>query len=200
MSTIDTSELLVRDRAAWRRWLRTNHAKSDGVRLVFAKKGKSAPTSLTYDEALEEALCYGWIDGQGRGRDESTYLVRWTPRRKRSQWSKRNTEIVERLIKEGRMQPAGLAEIERAKKDGRWAIAYAGPANIDVPDDLTQALARKPKARAMFEILSSQNRYAVLYRIHDAKRPETRARRIEQFVEMLAKGETVYPQKQKLGG
>jgi len=188
-------ELLVKDVAAWRRWLRTNHARSDGVWLVMAKKGTTTPTSLTYDQALDEALCYGWIDGQARSRDATTRLQRWTPRRKRSNWSKRNTGIAERLIKEGRMQPAGLAEIERAKGDGRWAAAYAGPATVEVPQDLSAALRAKPRAKAMFEILSSQNRYAVLYRIHDAKRPETRARRIEQFVAMLDRGETIHPQK-----
>lgn len=191
-------ELLVKDVAAWRRWLHANHAKSDGQWLVMAKKGTTSPTSLTYDETLEVALCYGWIDGQARSRDATTRLQRWTPRRKRSNWSKRNTGIAERLVNEGRMQPAGLAEMERAKADGRWASAYAGPAAVTMPDDLVAALAKKPKAKAMFEILTSQNRYAVLYRIHDAKRPETRARRIEQFVEMLARGDTVYPQKQKL--
>ena len=192
------AELLVKDVAAWRRWLRANHAKSDGVWLVLAKKGTTSPTRLTYDEALDEALCYGWIDGQARSRDTTTRLQRWTPRRKRSNWSMRNTQIAERLVNGGRMQPAGLAEMERAKADGRWAAAYAGPAAVTVPDDLLAALAMRPKAKAMFEILSARNRYAVLYRIHDAKRAETRARRIEQFLEMLAKGETVYPQKQKL--
>ena len=193
-------ELLVRDVVAWRRWLRANHAKSNGEWLVLARKGTTSPTSLTYDEALEEALCYGWIDGQARSRDATTRLQRWTPRRKRSNWSKRNTGIAEWLVKEGRMQPAGVAEMERAKADGRWAAAYAGPAAVTVPDDLVAALAKRPKAKAMFEILTSQNRYAVLYRIQDAKQPATRVRRIEQFVEMLARGETVYPQKQKLPG
>ena len=193
-------ELLVKDVAGWRRWLRANHARSDGVWLVMAKKGTKTPTSLTYDEALDEALCYGWIDGQARSRDATTRLQRWTPRRQRSNWSKRNTGIAERLIKEGRMQPAGLAEIERAKGDGRWAAAYAGPATVEVPEDLAAALRARPRAKAMFEILSSQNRYAVLYRIHDAKKPETRARRIEQFVAMLDRGETIYPQKRSQGG
>lgn len=193
-----SEELLVKDVAGWRRWLRANHGKVDGVWLVFARKGQAAPTRLTYKEALEEALCHGWIDGQARGRDEGTYVIRFTPRRSRSRWSKRNTVTAERLLTEGRMQPSGLAEIERAKKDGRWAAAYEGTASITVPDDLTQALSRNARARAMFDILTAQNRYAVLYRIHDAKRPETRARRIEQFVAMLARGETVYPQKARL--
>jgi len=188
-------ELVVPDAQAWRAWLQGNAADSPGVWLALAKKGTTTPTSLTYDQALDEALCYGWIDGQARSRDATTRLQRWTPRRKRSNWSKRNTGIAERLTKEGRMQPAGLAEIERAKGDGRWAAAYAGPATVEVPQDLSAALRAKPRAKAMFDILSSQNRYAVLYRIHDAKRPDTRARRIEQFVAMLDRGETIYPQK-----
>jgi uncharacterized protein YdeI (YjbR/CyaY-like superfamily) len=188
-------ELTVADAPEWRKWLAEHHADSDGVRLVLAKKGGTELTSLTYQEALLEALSYGWIDGQGNRRDDATYLVRFTPRRKRSVWSKRNTVIAERLIKEGRMEAAGLAEIERAKTDGRWAAAYAGSKDIEVPDDLAAALNADPAAKAMFANLSGVNRYAVLYRIHQAKRPETRARRIEQFVAMLARGETVYPQR-----
>ncbi len=164
---------------------------------MLAKKGTLEPTSLSYDQALEEALCHGWIDGQVRRRDESTYRQRFTPRRKRSPWSKRNTGIAERLVAEGRMHPTGVAEMERAKEDGRWAAAYAGPASIEVPDDLAAALAAEPKAQAMFERLSSQNRYAVLLRVTSAKRADTRARRIETFVDMLARGETIYPQTQR---
>jgi uncharacterized protein YdeI (YjbR/CyaY-like superfamily) len=188
-------ELIVRDAAAWRRWLAKHHADPAGVWLVLAKKGTEKPTSLSYDQALEEALCHGWIDGQAGRRDEATYRQRFTPRRRRSAWSKRNTGIAERLIAEDRMRPAGHAEVERAKADGRWEAAYAGPASMEVPADLAEALATEPKAQAMFEGLNSQNRYAVLYRIASAKRPETRARRIEQFVAMLARGETVHPQK-----
>jgi uncharacterized protein YdeI (YjbR/CyaY-like superfamily) len=168
------------------------------VSLALAKKGITEPTSLTYDQALEEALCYGWIDGQVQRRDETTYRQRFTRRRSRSSWSKRNVGIVERLRLEGRMHPAGVAEVERAKADGRWEAAYAGSASIEVPPDLAAALAAEPRARAMFEILTAQNRYAVLYRIDTAKRAETRSRRIEQFVAMLARGETVYPQKRTL--
>jgi len=197
---VEQPELLVKNLAAWRRWLGANHAKSQGVWLVFAKKGITSPTSLRYDDALLVALAQGWIDGQGHGRDEGTYAMRFTPRRSRSVWSKRNTIIAERLISEGLMRPAGLAEVERAKSDGRWAKAYEGPATIDVPKDLADALKAKPKAQAMFAILTAQNRYAVLYRIHGAKKPETRARRIEQFVEMLARGETVYAQRKTLSG
>jgi uncharacterized protein YdeI (YjbR/CyaY-like superfamily) len=191
----DRSELLVRDAQAWRAWLEARHGEEPEVWLVLAKKGTTEPTSLTYDQALEEALCFGWIDGQMRRRDEATSLQRFTPRRSRSTWSKRNVGIAERLIAEGRMHPAGLAEVERAKADGRWEAAYAGAATIEVPEDLRKALAAEPKARAMFERLNGQNRYAVLYRITTAKRPETRARRLDQFVAMLARGETPYPQK-----
>jgi uncharacterized protein YdeI (YjbR/CyaY-like superfamily) len=191
-------ELIVADAKAWRRWLRAHHGDEPGVLLVLAKKGTSQPTSLTYDEALEEALCHGWIDGQVGRRDEATYRQRFTPRRARSRWSQRNVGIVARLEKAGRMHAAGVAEVQRAKADGRWHAAYAGAKAIEVPDDLAAALAAQPKAAAMFEILTSQNRYAVLYRVHDAKRADTRARRIAQFVAMLARGETVYPQKRTL--
>jgi uncharacterized protein YdeI (YjbR/CyaY-like superfamily) len=192
---VELPELIVRDAAAWRAWLAKHHANPAGVWLVLAKKGTEQPTSLTYDQALEEALCHGWIDGQVRRRDEATYRQRFTPRRRQSAWSKRNTGIAERLLAEGRMHPAGAAEIERAKADGRWDAAYAGPAAIEVPPDLAEALAAEPRARSMFESLNSQNRYAVLYRIATAKRADTRARRIEEFVAMLARGETVYPKK-----
>jgi uncharacterized protein YdeI (YjbR/CyaY-like superfamily) len=163
--------------------------------LVLAKKGTTSPTSLGYDQALEEAICFGWIDGQVRRRDERTYLQRFTPRRARSRWSKRNTRLAERLTGEGRMQAPGTAEVERAKADGRWEAAYAGPAAARVPADLAEALAARPEAKAMFERLTSQNRYAILHRVEAVKRPETRARKIEEFVAMLARGETVHPQK-----
>ena len=190
-------ELIVRDAAAWRVWLGEHHAEPEGVWLVLAKKGTEDPTTLTYDQALEEALCHGWIDGQVRRRDEATYRQRFTPRRQRSSWSERNTGIAERLIAEERMHPAGHAEVERAKADGRWKAAYAGPASMEVPPDLAEALAAEPKAQAMFEGLNGQNRYAILYRIATAKRAETRARKIEQFVAMLSRGETVHPQKRR---
>ena len=200
MVKAEQPELIVKNLAAWRKWLGANHAKSQGVWLVFAKKGTTSPTSLKYDEALEVALAHGWIDGQGHGRDSATYAIRFTPRRSRSIWSKRNTMIAERLISEGLMRPAGLAEVERARTDGRWAAAYEGPATIEVPKDLVDALKARPKAQAMFALLNAQNRYAVLYRIHGAKKPETRARRIAQFVDMLARGETVYAQRKTLSG
>lgn len=191
-------DLTVADAAAWRDWLGEHHESPPGVWLVLAKKGTTRPTSLTYDQALEEALCHGWIDGQARRRDEATYVQRFTPRRARSPWSQRNVDRVERLEREGRMRPAGVAEVERAKADGRWDAAYRGSATIEVPDDLAAALTAEPRAGAMFDILTSQNRYAVLYRIAGAKRADTRARRIDQFVAMLARGETVYPQKRTL--
>lgn len=193
----ETPELLVADPAAWREWLDAHHATSTGVRLVLAKKGVTEPTRLTYDGALPEALCYGWIDGQLTRRDEATYCIRFTPRRARSSWSKRNTELAERLIGDGRMHPAGMAQIDAAKADGRWEKAYAGSATIDVPDDLRVALAASPPAQAMWDVLTRTNRYAVLYRVQEAKHAETRARRIAQYVEMLARGETPHPQQER---
>jgi uncharacterized protein YdeI (YjbR/CyaY-like superfamily) len=190
--------LAVPDAAAWREWLGAHHAASDGVWLLLAKRGTRTPTSLRYQEALEEALCHGWIDGQTRRRDDATYIQRFTPRRPRSAWSKRNVGLAERLREQGRMTPAGEAAVQQAQADGRLATAYAGPAGMEVPDDLAAALAAHPRAAAMFEILTSQNRYAILYRITTAKRADTRQRRIAQFVGMLARGETVYPQKRRL--
>ncbi len=198
MVSAELPELILADADAWRQWLGTDHETSPGVWLVLAKKGTTDPTSLTYDAALDEALCQGWIDGQVGRRDESTYRQRFTPRRARSQWSARNVGIVSRLVDQGRMQPAGLDQVQRAKADGRWDSAYAGPAGIQVPADLDAALSAAPGARAMFEILTSQNRFAVIYRIDGAKRPETRARLIGQFIAMLERGETVYPQKRTL--
>ncbi len=186
-------ELIVADAKAWRAWL-SEHRDSDGVRLVLAKAGAVEPTSLTHREALEEALCLGWIDGQAEARDEKTWRVLFTPRRRRSLWSRRNVELAARLLAEGRMDPAGIAEIERAQADGRHQDAYAGSATIEVPADLGAALEASPKALAMFQKLNRQNRYTILYRVTTAKREETRARRIAQFVDMLARGETPYPQ------
>ncbi len=187
-------ELTVADASAWRAWLAEHHERSPGTWLVLAKKGTTDPTSLSYAEALDEALCHGWIDGQVRRRDEATYRQRFTPRRARSIWSQRNVRNAQRLIADGRMQPAGLAEVERARADGRWDAAYAGSASAEVPADLAAALAAQPAAQAMFDVLTSQNRFAVLFRIAGARRGPTRARRIEQFVAMLARGETLHPQ------
>ncbi len=194
----EVSELIVADATAWRRWLGEHHTTSPGVWLVLAKKAVVAPTSLTYAEALDEALCHGWIDGQTGVRDSTTFLRRFTPRRARSRWSARNVEIIGRLRAEGRMLPAGEAEVERARQDGRWEVAYTGSAAIEVPPDLAAALSANPKAQAMFDVLTSQNRYSILFRIGGAKQAATRARRIDQFVAMLERGETVHPQKRSL--
>jgi len=177
-----------RTRAAWERWIECHHGDHAGVWMKLAKKGTGV-TTVTYAEALEVALCYGWIDAQVKRLDETYYLQRFTPRRVRSKWSKINRESATRLIESGTMRPPGLAEVERARGDGRWDAAYDSPAGAAVPDDFERALARNKKAREFFATLSSANRYAILYRIQDAKRSETRARRITQLVEMLARGE-----------
>jgi uncharacterized protein YdeI (YjbR/CyaY-like superfamily) len=191
-------ELIVADAPAWRAWLAANHEGPTGVWLVLAKKGAVGPTTLSYAQALDEALCHGWIDGQVRRRDERSFCQRFTPRRARSQWSARNVAHVQRLDEEGRMRPAGRRAVAAAQADGRWDAAYAGPRTIEVPEDLAAALASQPRAREMFALLTSQNRYSVLLRIDSAKRSDTRARRIEKFVAMLARGETVYPQRRTL--
>lgn len=191
----DYEELLLAGDAEWRAWLDRYHDESPGVWLVLAKKGWTEPTTLTYEQALLEALCFGWIDGQVRRRDEATYRQRFTPRRHGSVWSRRNVDLAERLQAEGRMRPAGRAAVDRAREDGSWEKAYAGPATIEVPDDLAAALAEQPRAAATFARLTSRNRYAILYRLATAKRPETRARRLARYVAMLARGETIYPQR-----
>ena len=178
--------------AEWEAWLREHHDTAPGVWIRFARKGAGV-ASVTYLEALHAALCFGWIDGQARSVDERWYVQRFTPRRARSIWSKRNREFATALIEAGRMQPAGLAEVERAKSDGRWDAAYDAPSTATVPEDLRAALDARPEAAAFFATLNSQNRYAILHRVQTAKRPETRARRIEQFVTMLAAGETLHP-------
>lgn len=191
--------VLLPDAAAWHEWIVAHHESAPGVWLVLTKKGGTA-TTLTYAEALDEALCVGWIDGQGRGRDAETTFQRFTPRRSRSPWSARNREHVARLEAEGRMLPAGRAAVEAAKADGRWDRAYDGAATIEVPADLLAAIAAHPVAQAWWDVLSSTNRFAVLYRLHEAKRPETRQRRLERFVADLAEGRTVYPQKRRPEG
>ncbi|MET8908857.1 YdeI/OmpD-associated family protein [Micromonospora sp. NPDC004551] len=190
-------ELVVPDADAWRDWLAAHHDEPAGVWLVLARRGTTTPTSLTYDQALDEALCHGWIDGQKRRRDETTFQQRFTPRRRRSPWSARNVGIVARLVEEGRMRPPGLVEVERARADGRWDAAYAGQATAEVPADLAGALAGNDRARAMFEVLTAQNRWSIIYRLASLKRAETRARRITEFVDMLARGETPHPQKRR---
>lgn len=184
------------DAIAWRAWLADNHASSPGVWLVLTKKDGQV-TELNYAAALDEALCFGWIDGQVARRDEATLRQRFTPRRPKSAWSRRNVEHIARLSAEGRLTPAGQAAVDAAKADGRWEAAYAGAAAGEIPPDLATALAGSPQARAMWDVLTSQNRYAITYRVGQAKRPETRARRIAEFVAMLERGETVHPQRRQ---
>jgi uncharacterized protein YdeI (YjbR/CyaY-like superfamily) len=172
-------------------WYAKNHNTSPGIWLKVAKKDSGIP-SVTIVEALDVALCYGWIDGQRGAFDDKYYLQKYTPRRPKSIWSKINVEKVERLIKSGEMQPAGIKAIEAAKADGRWANAYAGQKTMTVPEDFQAALKKNKKAEAFFETLSRVNRYAILFRIHNAKKEETRLKRIKQFVEMLEKGEKIY--------
>lgn len=195
----DLPELLLPDAAAWRAWLAEHHTQQTGVWLVLHKKGGDV-TGLTYVQAVEEALCFGWIDGQARRRDEGSSSQRMTPRRPRSAWSAVNVERVARLEAEGRMHDAGRAQVAAAQGDGRWDAAYRGPATIEVPDDLTAALDAVPAARAWFDALTSANRFAVLVRIGQAKHPETRERRIAAFVADLAEGRTPYPQKRRPPG
>jgi uncharacterized protein YdeI (YjbR/CyaY-like superfamily) len=178
----------------WEEWLAANHRSASGIRMLVAKKGSGIP-SLTITEALDVALCYGWIDGVRNGIDDKWYLQTYTPRRARSLWSQVNQGKVAALIEAGRMRPAGHAEIERAKADGRWDAAYAPVRNSEVPDDLAAAIAVSPRAAEFFPQLTSQNRFALVFRTNNAKRAETRARRIADFVAMLERGETVYPQK-----
>jgi uncharacterized protein YdeI (YjbR/CyaY-like superfamily) len=181
-----------RSPAAWEKWLAANHESSIGVRIKFAKKA-SGIASVYYKEALDVALCHGWIDGQVKSLDENFYLQRFTPRRERSQWSKINCGHAMRLIECGRMRPAGLKQIEAAKADGRWVAAYDSPRNAKPPDDLLMAFKKSPKARKAFESLTSQNRYAILYRVQNAKRAVTRARWVEKCVRMLEAGEKFHP-------
>ena len=175
----------------WADWLTKNHDKSNGLWLKIAKKDSGIAT-VTYAEALDIALCYGWIDGQRNGFDDKYFLQKYTPRRPKSIWSKINVEKVERLIKSGQMKPAGLKAIEAAKADGRWANAYDGQKNMSVPEDFQKALDKNKKAKTFFATLNRVNRYAILFRIHNAKKVETRERRIKQFVEMLEKNEKIY--------
>ncbi|MCR6032448.1 hypothetical protein GGQ22_13495 [Nocardioides sp. zg-579] len=190
----DLPELLVPDAAAWRAWLEEHHADSPGVWLVLTKKGGDV-TALTRADALDEALCFGWIDGQARSRDAATSLQRMTRRTPRSRWSQVNVDLVARLEAEGRMAPAGRAAVEAARADGRWAAAYAPPSRAEVPADLMAAIAADPRARAMFEVLTSSNRYALGHRLGAVKRAETRERKIAEYVAMLARHETIYPQR-----
>jgi uncharacterized protein YdeI (YjbR/CyaY-like superfamily) len=177
---------------SWSKWLAAHHASSKGLWLKIAKKGTNSP-SVTYAEALEVALAWGWIDGQKGKLDDQWWLQKFTPRGPRSIWSKINREKAVALIKAGAMKPSGLAEVERAKRDGRWEAAYDSQSRATVPPDLAKALAANPRAARFFETLESHNRYAVLFRVHTAKKPETRALRIEKLVEMLSRHEKLHP-------
>ena len=200
-STSETPVLSLATPAAWRAWLRAHHARSTGVFLRIEKAPAKTSTttsikirtSLTYATALEAALAWGWIDGQKRALDSGAWLQRFTPRTPRSGWSKINRAKAEALIAAGAMEPPGLAEVARARQDGRWDRAYDGARAATVPPDLTKALARDARARAFFEKLDGANRYAILYRLQTAKRPETRTRRLQTFVEMCARHETLHP-------
>jgi uncharacterized protein YdeI (YjbR/CyaY-like superfamily) len=184
--------LTFSSQAEWESWLEHNGGSSAGAWLRLAKKGAGQPT-LTYEQATESALCYGWIDGQKQAESEQYWLQRFTPRSPKSIWSKLNKTRAEALIVAGRMRPPGLREIEKARKDGRWEAAYTSASNSTVPDDLQVALDANPEAGKFFATLNSRNRYAILFRVQNAKRPETRARKIEEFVGMLNRGETFYP-------
>ncbi len=188
----DLPTLTFASQADWGTWLDAQHAESRGVWLKMAKKATGIP-SITHAEALERALCYGWIDGQRASLDDTYFLQKFTPRRARSGWSRVNREKALELIAVGRMRPAGLREVERAKADGRWDAAYDPQSAITVPDDLQRELDANPVAQAFFTTLDSRNRYAILYRIQTAKKAETRAARIQKFVAMLAQGQKIYP-------
>jgi uncharacterized protein YdeI (YjbR/CyaY-like superfamily) len=183
--------LFFETQEAWWDWLAKHYGQDEGVWLKFAKKA-SGITSINYALALEAALCFGWIDGQSKTIDETYYLQKFTPRRARSLWSRRNIGYVEDLIKAGRMQPSGFAQIEAAKQDGRWEAAYPSPSNMTVPDDFQAALEQNRKAKEFFATLSKTNTYAVLWRIATARKPETRQARITKLVEMLERGEKLH--------
>ncbi len=176
----------------WEGWLAVNHARSDGIWLQFHKKASGKQT-ISYAEALDAALCYGWIDGQLKPYDAASWLRKFTPRRARSVWSKRNTEHVTRLTAAGRMTRAGITEVEAAKRDGRWQRAYDSPGNMSVPDDFLKELSKDKKAKAFFETLNKANRYSIAWRLRTAAKPETREKRMKAMLAMLAKGEAFHP-------
>lgn len=192
MAREEPSAIRFSSQHEWERWLDTEHANSSGVWLKIAKKG-SGIASVTHAEALESALCYGWIDGQRKVHDARFFLQRFTPRGRRSRWSRVNRDKATELIRKGRMKPTGLAQIEQAKADGRWEAAYEPQSTATVPDDLQRELDANPRAQKFFATLDSRNRYAILYRLEDAKKPETRARRLAQYVTMLNEGRKLYP-------
>jgi uncharacterized protein YdeI (YjbR/CyaY-like superfamily) len=198
MARTELDELVVADAEALRVWLLDNHATSPGVWLALTKKGGTV-TTLTWQQAVDEALCVGWIDGQARKRDDETSFIRFTPRGPRSSWSARNVGHVARLEMEGRILPAGQAAVEAAKADGRWQAAYAPQSEAEMPADLVAAIDANPAAQAMFEVLTKANRYALIYRLGSVKRQETRERKIAEFVAMLARHETIHPQTARPG-
>lgn len=192
MSKIDNDEIVeFKTQKEWEHWISKEHDKKLGVWIKMAKKGKGV-TTITYSEALDVALCYGWIDGIMRRVDDVYVIQRFSPRGKRSIWSKINVGKVETLIKAGKMQPSGMVQVEAAKADGRWMNAYGGQASMEVPADFKDALGRHKKAAEFFNTLSNSNRYSILFQIHHAKRPETRARRIQKFIQMLSEGKKPY--------
>jgi len=193
---VELEELVVADAAALRDWLREHSTSSPGVWLALTRKGGTV-TSVTWQQAVDEALCVGWIDGQGRKRDEQTSSIRYTPRGPRSTWSSRNVGHVARLEAEGRLRPAGRAAVDAAKADGRWEAAYAPPSEAEVPPALAEAVAANPAAQAMFNVLTKTNRYALIHRLATVKREQTRERKIAEFVAMLARHETPHPQRAK---
>lgn len=194
---LDLPVKLFKNQDAWEKWLATNHAKSSGIWMKIAKKDAKL-SSVNYAEALDVALCYGWIDGQKRPHDESSWLQRFTKRGARSVWSQINRGKVEVLIKTGRMRPAGLATIESAKANGRWDSAYQPSSATEVPPDLKAALDKSPKAKAFFETLRGANRYGIIYRVSTAKKPETRAKRLAEFMAMLERGETLFQRRTEM--
>jgi uncharacterized protein YdeI (YjbR/CyaY-like superfamily) len=192
----DLPVIAFKSQRAWDAWLTSQPADSKGLWLKLARKS-SGIASVSKPEAIDTALCHGWIDGQLDSFGDDYWLIRFTPRQSTSQWSEKNRARALQLVELKRMKPAGLNEIERAKKDGRWSAAYASQSAMQVPDDLVKALAKSKAARSFFETLDGTNRYAILYRIHSAKKPETRLARIEKFVAMLVEGKTIYPPKSK---
>jgi len=193
MKNSDSLQILSFESAdKWEAWLAENYFRPEGLWLRIYKKGSGLPT-VTYPEALDSALCWGWIDGQKKPFDDKSWLQKFTPRRPRSRWSKNNTRHAERLVAGGRMKPSGLKEIAAAKADGRWEKAYSAPAAAEMPEDFLQALEGNRKAKAFFQTLSKRNTYAIAYRLQDAKRPETRQRRLLQILAMLERGEKFYP-------
>lgn len=191
-NAVELPTLPFESKKKWWDWLARQHDKSRGVWLQLAKKD-SGISSVTYEEALDIALCYGWIDGQKKSFDDKYWLQKFTPRGPKSIWSKINTEKAEKLIASGEMKPAGLKAIEAARQDGRWEAAYSSQKNMSVPEDFQAALDKNKKAKAFFVKLNSVNRYAILFRIQTARKAETHARRIQQFIEMLERGEKLYP-------